>query len=165
MTKIYCDNSGIGSYFLSYHECKYTCMQKTTCTAINYNIEHGTCILLPVPCPQSIADQNMKYAIFSSPYQEDCIEWVNYTVSMAHDERWALTKVGGDDSNRVLAQVLYNGTHYPGHMSPKRNKCYATNGNVTFNSRHSNPCQLLRSNKAVQQYSWPTQQDVISRPM
>ena len=93
MTKIYCDDIGIGSYFMSYHECKYTCMQKATCIAINYNIEHGTRILLPVPCPQSIADQNMKYAIFSSRYQEDCIEWINYTVSMAHDERWVLTKV------------------------------------------------------------------------
>ena len=144
ITGIYCDDIGIGSLSMSFHECQYVCMHKAICTAMNYNIEHGTCVILPASCPQATTGQNMKYTIFSGPDQGHCIEWVNYTVSMAHDERWALTKVGGDNHNRVLARVLYNGTHYPGHMSPNKNKCYATNGNATFSSRDDHPCQLLR---------------------
>ena len=144
ITGIYCDDIGIDYFSMSFHDCKYICIHKAICTAINYDIEHCTCILLPVPCPQAITDQNMKYAIFSDPDQEHCIEWVNYTGSVVHDERWALTRVGGDSSNRVLARMLYNGTHYPGHMSPIKNKCYATNGNATFESGEGHPCQVLR---------------------
>ena len=107
ITGIYCDAIGIGSFSMSLHGCKYICMQKAACSAMNYDIENGTCIFLPASCPQAITNQNMKYTILSGLDQEHCIEWLNYNVSMAHDERWALTKVGGDSSNRVLARVLY----------------------------------------------------------
>ena len=153
ITGIYCDDIGIGSFSMSFHDCKYICIHKAICTAINYDIVHDTCILLPVPCPQGITDQNMKYAIFSDPDQEHCIEWVNYTGSVVHDERWALTRVGV-----TVVTEFWPGCYTMEHIILAISHQLRTSAMQQTAMRHSKvgmvtPVKYSGSEKAVQQSS------------
>ena len=128
---------------ISFGDCKLLCIQKPGCAAINYNIEEGSCFLIPAPCPQATKDQKMLYMMFTNVDRDECLEWVDYVAEMTSDARWALTKAGGDSSNRVLARVRYEGYYYPGYLSRSHNKCYASDSVATFDSQ-TQPCQILR---------------------
>ena len=144
----YCEDYGvIIPWAVSFHECKWLCIQKPTCTATNYNTSENICSLLSTPCPQASSDTLMVYTMFSDNYhipRDLCLEWVDYIPGMPTDNRWALTKVGGDDKQRVVARMTYNGDIYPAHMFPFQSKCFGTDGVVSFKSSQGYTCQLLR---------------------
>ena len=141
----YCEGyDAIIPWSISFHECKWLCIQKPTCTATNYNTSESTCTLLSVPCLQASSDILMVHTLFSDVPRDLCLEWVDYTPGMPTDKRWALTKVGGDDLQRVVAKMTYNGDIYPGYMSPPHSKCFGAIGFVTFISSQGYRCQLLR---------------------
>ena len=128
----------------SSRECNWLCIQKLTCTATNYNISENLCFLLSNPCPQASSDALMVYTLFTDVPRDLCLEWVDYTPGMPTDKRWALTKAGGDDLQRIVARMTYMGDMYPAYMSPPHNKCFGTNGLVEFKSSQGYICQLLR---------------------
>ena len=141
----YCKDSGdMIPWFVSLYECTRLCIQKSTCTATNYNISENTCSLLSAPCPQASNDMAMVYTIFSDIPHDQCLEWLDFSPGLLTDERWALTKVGGDQLNRVVAKVEYGKDIYPAYMSPPHSKCFGTDGHVQFNSVEGHACQLLR---------------------
>ena len=131
---------------LSYHDCNFLCIQKTTCAATNYmnDTEGRVCSLLLNPCHQLSAVQHMTYTFYTSVDRDQCLEWVNYNQGMVADEQWALTRPGGDDGNRVLARLLYAGTYYPGYFSPYHSICFGAKWHVRFDTRSGILCQILR---------------------
>ena len=135
------------SWLVSFHECQWLCIQKPMCTATNYNTSENICSLLSTPCPQASSDTLTVYTMFSDIYhipRDLCLEWVDYIPGMPTDKRWALTKVGGDDKQRVVARITYNGDIYPARMSPFHGICFGTDGVVSFTSSQGYTCQLLR---------------------
>ena len=125
------------------HQCNLLCIQKTMCSATNYNTSEHICTLLHAPCPQAESDATMIYNIFSGVAREFCLEWVHYSSAMTVDERFVKTKVGADNTLRFVAQMAYSGNIYPSYMDPNRNRCYGTDGAIIFDSLNI-PCQLLR---------------------
>ena len=129
---------------VSSHECNWLCIQKPTCTATNYNTSESLCFLLSNPCPQASSDALMIYTLFTDVPRDLCLEWMDYIPGMPTDKRWALTKVGSDDLQRIVARMTYMGDIYPAYMSPPYKKCFGTNGLVVFKSSQGYNCQLLR---------------------
>ena len=131
---------------LSYRDCNFLCIQKTTCAATNYtnDTEGQVCSLLLNPCHQLSAVQHMTYTSYTSVGRGQCLEWVNYNQGMVADEQWALTRPGGDEHNRALARLLYEGIYYPGYLSPQHGICFGAKWNVQFYSLSGIPCQILR---------------------
>ena len=125
------------------HQCNLLCIQKTMCSATNYNTSDHTCTLLHAPCSQAKGDATMIYNVFSGVVRECCVEWVDYSATVTVDERFVKAKTGADNRRRFVAQMAYSGNIYPCYMYPPQNRCYGTNGAMEFDSRRY-PCQLLR---------------------
>ena len=143
ISALYCNHSGVTiPWLVSFHECRWLCIQKSTCTATNYNISENTCTLLSAPCPQTTSDMTMGYTMFSNTPRDQCLEWIDYTPGMPRDMRWAQCEVRGEDLHRVVARLTYRGDIYPGYMTPLHRKCFGTDGSRKFSKNYA--CQLLR---------------------
>ena len=83
----------------------------------------------------------MTYTLYSGVNREQCLEWIDRYKGIPVDERWVMTKVGGDDQERVLARMFYGGEHYAAHFKHNNDITCFTNGSHFIKWK---PCQLLR---------------------
>ena len=130
----YCPDDELSSLEIPLHHCILHCLQMKDCTALNYNNYVGLCVLLPAPCTLAYQRKGMEYAVFTGRKHSQCLKWVPVRRS---DDR----VVKSHDGYLSCRLKVHNGT-FLGHYSEPIRRCWATDGEVEYDSR-SNPSEIL----------------------
>ena len=124
----YCPGDGAVTTHLLPHQCRYTCLQSTTCKAYSYNITEGTCKRFESPCPQAISDVVMQFAVFTEQPRDRCYLWIPYRTGDAIDPRMIST----DNLDRLISRMQREGNDIVCHFHTKNKACYALWGASGF---------------------------------
>ena len=136
----YCPGDGIVSLHLLPHQCRYTCLQSTTCKAYNYNVTDATCTRFASSCLQAFADTRMEFMLFIEKKADQCYQWVPYSSGDSVDPRMIST----DQPIRLICRVQRDGNDLVCYFHTMYNECYASWGTSQFSNTGGYPCQRLR---------------------
>ena len=138
----YCDANGSALSSMTFHQCKYICIQYANCAAVNYNSTDGKCTFLYKPCPLAHEAPGMEYLVFTKTPAHQCSQWLPYTSPDAVDARMITSQTGV----LMVSRIKYNGNYIIGYEYIPYGKCftYTTVDEKIVSSGSSVPCERLR---------------------
>ena len=136
----YCPGYGTIVPNLFPHQCRYVCLQSTSCKAYNYNVTEGTCTHFTSPCPQAFPSTMMEFAVFTEKPKDQCYEWVPVSPGDAIDPRMISTGV----QHLLICRMQRNGQDRVCHFYTANGRCYGSWGTSEFDNDQGYPCQRLR---------------------
>ena len=136
----YCPGDGVVTPHLLPHQCRFLCLQSSTCKAYNYNGTDMMCTRLTSPCSEAVADPTMHFMVFTEMPIDQCYQWVRYRRGDTVDPRMIYTT----DRMRVVCRMQRDGDDRVCFFTIRLNTCYASWGQDQFHNYHGYPCQRLR---------------------
>ena len=110
----YCPANGTVTVVLSPLQCRYSCIQSTTCNAYNYDTRERTCTHLPSPCPLAFANTMMEFMVFTEKPVHQCYQWRRHCVLFSHNDDELFWQLGRRDNPNEWWLSLWASTHRGG---------------------------------------------------
>ena len=132
----YCTGDGVVTQQVASHLCRYQCILSATCKDYNYNTTVGTCTRFSSPCPQSLSDPAMEFAVFTQKPYEQCYDWIPYSSGDSDDARMVYTEY----STRIIGCTQRASNDVVCYFHTLFKKCFGYFGSIF----QSALCQRLR---------------------
>ena len=136
----YCPGDGIITQNLLPHQCRYICIQSSTCKAYNYNITERACTCFASTCLQALPDTMIAFAVFTQKPVDQCYQWVPYNSGDALNPRMIPT----DDPIHYICRMQRSGNDIVCYFQIPYRTCFASWGSSEFHNGQGYPCQRLQ---------------------